>query len=93
MIHNDASVDISKDGQKLIALLPPEKARDNKTFRFGLYSLDPKNLGTTLCVWGFISDPVSLSFSPLGQYVMIGSAASGHWRQSKSVIYYFNYFF
>lgn len=93
MIHNDASVDISKDGDKLIALIPPEIPRDNQTFRFGIYSLKQKNLGERLTVWGYVTGPVSVSFSPLGNYVVVGSAPAEHWIVDRQVIYFCDYFF
>lgn len=93
MIHNDASVDISKDGDKLVALIPPEIPRDNQTFRFGIYSLKENNLGQRLSVWGYVTGPVSVSFSPLGNYVVVGSAPAEHWIVDRQVIIFYDYYF
>lgn len=94
MIHNDASCDITKDGDKLITLIPPDTPRDNQTFRFGIFSILKENLGERLCVWGYVSGPVSLSFSPLGNYVIMGSAPPEHWiDDDRTVIYFYGYFF
>lgn len=76
MIHNDSSVDISQDGEKLVALIPSEERDLVNNLMFGVFSLHPGQLGRTLCIWGYISNAISVSFSPLAQYVVVGSANS-----------------
>lgn len=76
MIHNDASVDISQDGEKLVCLIPPDNFDPGNNLMFGVFSLRPQDMGRTLCVWGFVPNAVSVSFSPLAQYVVVGSAYS-----------------
>ncbi|XP_054708748.1 uncharacterized protein LOC129218490 [Uloborus diversus] len=75
LIHNDASIDISQDGSKLVALIPPDDY-SFKPFIFGVFSLKPHNLGQILCTWGFVSTAISVSFSPLANYIVVGLASS-----------------
>ncbi|GFT73164.1 activating molecule in BECN1-regulated autophagy protein 1 [Nephila pilipes] len=79
LIHNDASVDISQDGDKLVALIPDDtnNADDtNNGLKVAVYSLLPETLGQQLCVYGPVSNPVSVSFSPYSQFILVGITSS-----------------
>lgn len=76
MIHNDASVDITQDGEKLVCLIPNDQNDSPNNLMFAVFSLRKEDFGTRLSIWGYISNAISVSFSPLGRYVVAGSAFS-----------------
>ncbi|GFY40981.1 activating molecule in BECN1-regulated autophagy protein 1 [Trichonephila inaurata madagascariensis] len=68
-IFNDSSVDISQDGEKLVAIALDHK---HHKLKIAVHSLLPHNLGQLLCTYGPVSNPLSVSISPLSQFVFIG---------------------
>ena len=73
-LHNDASTDISADGRLLSAFVPSE----NGFIAFGnvcVFSLQNYNLGQCLFSQKFGPNAISVSFSPLGRYLLVGLAA------------------
>lgn len=72
MLHNDSSIDISQDGEKLVALIP----RFDHFVCFGVFSLKSKSLGKRLCQWGCVTNVISVSLSPLANFALIGYAYS-----------------
>ncbi|CAG9814525.1 unnamed protein product [Phaedon cochleariae] len=73
-IHNDASVDIAKDGTILVTLLP-SGGYLNVTNRLGVYSLRWETLGQCLYTTSFEQNAVSVSLSPLGRHLVVGLAS------------------
>ncbi|CAG9864366.1 unnamed protein product [Phyllotreta striolata] len=73
-IHNDASVDIAKDGTILVTLLP-SGGYLNVTNRLGVYSLRWDTLGQCLYTTSFEQNAVSVSLSPLSQHLVVGLAS------------------
>ncbi|XP_076339584.1 activating molecule in BECN1-regulated autophagy protein 1-like [Tachypleus tridentatus] len=74
-IHNDASVDISSDGELLAALVPNSSGIVH-TAELAVYSLGSQTLGQCLYTWSFGPNAISVSISPLGRYVVVGQASS-----------------
>jgi len=56
-IHNDASVDISRDGQLLVCLVPNAV----NSLNLSLYSLSSSSFGHLLCQWSFGSNAISVN--------------------------------
>ncbi|CAH1966552.1 unnamed protein product [Acanthoscelides obtectus] len=73
-IHNDASVDIAKDGTVLVTLLP-SGGYLNVTNRLGVYSLRWETLGQCLYTTSFEQNAVSVSLSPLSRHLVVGLAS------------------
>lgn len=72
-LHNDASTDISADGRLLSAFVPS----GNGFTEFGnvcVFSLQNYNLGQCLFSQKFGPNAISVSFSPLGRYLLVGLA-------------------
>ncbi|GFU04447.1 hypothetical protein TNCV_1080121 [Trichonephila clavipes] len=72
-IHNDASVDISQDNEKLVAIVLDH---ENHQYKIAVHSLLPHNLGQLLCIYDPCPNPVSVSISPLSQFIFIGMSAA-----------------
>ncbi|XP_063230973.1 uncharacterized protein LOC134535704 isoform X2 [Bacillus rossius redtenbacheri] len=72
-IHNDASIDVSKDGFMLAALLPSDHY-ENFTNTLGVYSLLPESRGQCLYTTSLEQNAVSVSFSPTARHLLIGVA-------------------
>ncbi|GBP66568.1 Activating molecule in BECN1-regulated autophagy protein 1 [Eumeta japonica] len=70
-IHNDASIDISKDGKLLVALLPVPRLR-NMNHRLGVYSLEWGRLGQCLHTASLEQSAVSVALSPTGRHLAVG---------------------
>ncbi|KAI1304191.1 Activating molecule in BECN1-regulated autophagy protein 1 [Halotydeus destructor] len=68
-IHNDASVDISADGNLLAALIPVDSSH---SVNLCVYSLGKVTLGQCLYVWTFGANAISVALSPLSRYVVVG---------------------
>ncbi len=64
-IHNDASVDISRDGAILVTLVPSNLPM---TTVVGVYSLRPQNLGQCYATYSLESSAVSVSLSPTARF-------------------------
>ncbi|XP_060518943.1 uncharacterized protein LOC132697438 isoform X2 [Cylas formicarius] len=73
-IHNDASVDIARDGTILVTLLP-SGGYLNVTNRLGVYSLRWETLGQCLYTTSFEQNAVSVSLSPLSRHLVVGFAS------------------
>ncbi|XP_018336537.1 uncharacterized protein LOC108745023 [Agrilus planipennis] len=73
-IHNDASVDISNDGNILVTLLP-SGGYLNYSNRLGVYSLRWESLGQCLYITSFEQNAVSVSLSPLSRHLVVGLAS------------------
>nr|CAD7196102.1 unnamed protein product [Timema douglasi] len=71
-IHNDASVDVSRDNKILVALLP--NGRYNSTTMLGVYSLEWSSLGQCLYMTSFEQNAVSVSLSPTNRHLLVGLA-------------------
>ncbi|XP_053131363.1 activating molecule in BECN1-regulated autophagy protein 1 isoform X4 [Hemicordylus capensis] len=74
-IYNDASCDISADGQLLAAFIPSSQRGFPDEGILAVYSLAPHNLGETLYTKRFGPNAISVSLSPMGRYVMVGLAS------------------
>ncbi|KAG9508724.1 Activating molecule in BECN1-regulated autophagy protein 1, partial [Fragariocoptes setiger] len=70
-IHNDASIDISNDGQ-LLACLVPQDNTCAPSIDFKIFSLNSKDFGTCYYRWSYGPNAISVSLSPLGRYVVVG---------------------
>ncbi|XP_045520339.1 uncharacterized protein LOC123711685 isoform X2 [Pieris brassicae] len=70
-IHNDASIDISKDGRLLVALLPVPRLR-NTSHWLGVYSLEWPRLGHCLHTAVLEQSAVSVALSPTGRHLAVG---------------------
>jgi len=69
-IHNDASVDISSDGNLLAALVPVESSH---SVNLCIYSLEKATFAQCLYVWTFGANAISVSLSPGdSRYVAVG---------------------
>lgn len=68
-IHNDASVDISKDGTILVTLVPSNLPM---TTVVGVYSLSKHNRGTCYATSSLESSAVSVSLSPTTRHLLVG---------------------
>ncbi|XP_044267364.1 uncharacterized protein LOC123013094 [Tribolium madens] len=73
-IHNDASVDIAKDGTILVTLLP-SGGYLNVTNKLGVYSLRWDTLGQCLYTTSFEQNAVSVALSPLSRHLVVGLAS------------------
>ncbi|KAM4617639.1 activating molecule in BECN1-regulated autophagy protein 1 isoform 2-T2 [Discoglossus pictus] len=74
-IYNDASCDISADGQLLAAFIPSSQRGFPDEGILAVYSLAPHNLGEALFTKRFGPNAISVSLSPMGRYVMVGLAS------------------
>ncbi|XP_077451889.1 activating molecule in BECN1-regulated autophagy protein 1B [Stigmatopora argus] len=74
-IYNDASCDISADGQLLAVFVPSSQRGFPDEGILAIYSLAAHNLGETLYTKRFGPNAISVSLSPLGCYVMVGLAS------------------
>lgn len=70
-IHNDASIDISKDGRLLVALLPVPRLR-NTNHWLGVYSLEWARLGQCLHTAVLEQSAVSVALSPTARHLAVG---------------------
>ncbi|CAG4998607.1 unnamed protein product [Parnassius apollo] len=70
-IHNDASIDISKDGRLLVALLPVPRLR-NTNHWLGVYSLEWSRLGHCLHTAVLEQSAVSVALSPTARHLAVG---------------------
>ncbi|XP_061385715.1 activating molecule in BECN1-regulated autophagy protein 1-like [Danaus plexippus] len=70
-IHNDASIDISKDGRLLVALLPVPRLR-NANHWLGVYSLEWSRLGQCLHTAVLEQNAVSVALSPTARHLAVG---------------------
>ncbi|CAH2066988.1 unnamed protein product, partial [Iphiclides podalirius] len=70
-IHNDASIDISKDGRLLVALLPVPRLR-NTNHWLGVYSLEWPRLGHCLHTAVLEQSAVSVALSPTARHLAVG---------------------
>ncbi|KAJ0181944.1 hypothetical protein K1T71_002666 [Dendrolimus kikuchii] len=73
-IHNDASIDISKDGRLLVALLPVPRLR-NTNHWLGVYSLEWSRLGQCLHTAVLEQSAVSVALSPTARHLAVGLGA------------------
>lgn len=71
-IYNDASIDISSDGQLLACLEPQADAICTPPIDFKIYSLNSKDFATCYYRWSCGPTIRSVSISPLGGYVVVG---------------------
>uniref|UniRef100_A0A8C1DVQ5 Autophagy/beclin-1 regulator 1a n=1 Tax=Cyprinus carpio carpio TaxID=630221 RepID=A0A8C1DVQ5_CYPCA len=74
-IYNDASCDISADGQLLAVFIPSSQRGFPDEGILAVYSLAPHNLGEMLYSRKFGPNAISVSLSPMGRYVMVGLAS------------------
>ncbi|XP_013878459.1 activating molecule in BECN1-regulated autophagy protein 1B [Austrofundulus limnaeus] len=74
-IYNDASCDISADGQLLAVFIPSSQRGFPDEGILAIYSLAPHNLGEMLYTKRFGPNAISVSLSPVGCYVMVGLAS------------------
>ncbi|XP_032439251.1 activating molecule in BECN1-regulated autophagy protein 1B isoform X1 [Xiphophorus hellerii] len=74
-IYNDASCDISADGQLLAVFIPSSQRGFPDEGILAIYSLAPHNLGEMLYTKRFGPNAISVSLSPMGCYVMVGLAS------------------
>ncbi|TRY87222.1 hypothetical protein DNTS_031740 [Danionella cerebrum] len=74
-IYNDASCDISADGQLLAVFIPSSQRGFADEGILAVYSLAPHNLGEMLYTKRFGANAISVSLSPMGCYVMVGLAS------------------
>nr|XP_046205677.1 activating molecule in BECN1-regulated autophagy protein 1-like isoform X3 [Oncorhynchus gorbuscha] len=74
-IYNDASCDISADGQLLAVFIPSSQWGFPDEGILAIYSLSPHNLGEMLYSKRFGPNAISVSLSPMGHYVMVGLAS------------------
>lgn len=68
-IHNDASVDMNEEGTLLAALVPIE---NSASVNLCIYSLEKKSFAQCLFLWTFGGNAISVSLSPLSQFVVVG---------------------
>ncbi|XP_010897679.2 activating molecule in BECN1-regulated autophagy protein 1a isoform X3 [Esox lucius] len=73
-IYNDASCDISADGQLLAVFVPGQRGFPDEGI-LAVYSLAPHNLGEMLYSKRFGPNAISVSLSPMSRYVMVGLAS------------------
>ncbi|KAJ8402904.1 hypothetical protein AAFF_G00362180 [Aldrovandia affinis] len=74
-IYNEASCDISADGQLLAVFIPSSQRGYPDVGVLAVYSLAPHNLGEMLYTKRFGPNAISVSLSPMGCYVMVGLAS------------------
>lgn len=80
-IHNDGSVDVSPCGRLLVALVP-----DSVGVTLSVFSLEEATMGQMLYNWGFGPNAVSVSFSPLSRYIVVGLASSRYVSPQREVV-------
>lgn len=68
-IHNDASIDISNDGDLLACLVPVESTL---SINLCIYSLERKTFAQCFYVWTFGSNAISVSLSSMSRYIVVG---------------------
>ncbi|KAI0208440.1 Activating molecule in BECN1-regulated autophagy protein 1 [Lamellibrachia satsuma] len=73
-MHNDTSCDISKDGTLLTTFVPSHQGFPDDTI-LGVFSLCPETLGQCMFTKSFGPNAISVSLSPLNNYVLVGLAA------------------
>ncbi|XP_064628736.1 activating molecule in BECN1-regulated autophagy protein 1-like [Lineus longissimus] len=73
-LHNDTSAEISQDGHLLATFVPSHRGFPDDTI-LAVYSLEPDTLGQCWYTKGFGPNAISVSISPLNQYVLVGLAA------------------
>lgn len=79
-IHNDASCDISSDGNLLATFVPSAQGFPDDGV-VAVYSLEKATLGQCLFAKKFGPNAISISLSPLNRYIMVGLAARRlHWH-------------
>ncbi|XP_078586695.1 activating molecule in BECN1-regulated autophagy protein 1-like isoform X1 [Branchiostoma floridae x Branchiostoma japonicum] len=83
-IHNDASIDISKDGCYLATFIPSHRGFPDDAV-LSIISLQKDTLGDILYAKSFAAssgpNAISVSISPLGNYVLVGLASRMlHWQ-------------
>ncbi|KAI8499564.1 mitophagy [Branchiostoma belcheri] len=79
-IHNDASIDISKDGCNLATFIPSHRGFPDDAV-LSIISLQKDSLGDILYAKSFGPNAISVSISPLGNYVLVGLASRMlHWQ-------------
>uniref|UniRef100_A0A8C5EH94 Autophagy/beclin-1 regulator 1b n=1 Tax=Gouania willdenowi TaxID=441366 RepID=A0A8C5EH94_GOUWI len=74
-IYNDASCDISADGQLLAVFIPSSQRGFPDEGILAIYSLAAHNLGEMLYTKRFGPNAISVSLSPMSCYVMVGLAS------------------
>ncbi|KAL1007029.1 hypothetical protein UPYG_G00080940 [Umbra pygmaea] len=74
-IYNDASCDISADGQLLAVFIPSSQRGFPDEGILAVYSLASHNLGEMLYSKRFGPNAISVSLSPMSRYVMVGLAS------------------
>lgn len=80
-ITNDGSVDVSPCGRLLVALVP-----DTVGVTLTVFSLEEASMGQVLYTWGFGPNAVSVSFSPLSRYIVVGLASSRYMSPQREVV-------
>lgn len=79
-IHNDASCDISNDGQLLATLVPSAQGFPDDGV-VAVFSLQKANFGQCVFTKKFGPNAISISLSPHNQFIMVGLAARRlHWH-------------
>lgn len=74
-IHNDSSVDISRDG-KIIACLVPRDDACVPTFTLKIFSLRSEDFGVCYHEWAQGPNAMSVSLSPSANFVVVGLASN-----------------
>jgi len=74
-------VDLSPCGRLLVALVP-----DSVGVTLSVFSLEESTMGQLLYTWGFGPNAVSVSFSPLSRYVVVGLASSRYLSPQREVV-------
>ena len=73
-LHNDSSCDISSDGRYLATFVPIHRGFPDDTV-LAVYSLLPESKGQCLYTKSFGPNVVSVSISPLSNYILVGLAS------------------
>lgn len=68
-IYNDASIDISSDGDLLACLVPVESTL---SINLCIYSLEKKTFAQCFYVWTFGANAISVSLSSMARYIVVG---------------------
>ncbi|XP_074604087.1 activating molecule in BECN1-regulated autophagy protein 1-like [Brevipalpus obovatus] len=71
-IQNDASIDISQNGDLLACLVPVESST---SVNLCIYSLNPQTFAQCFYVWTFGSNALSVSLSEMSRYILVGLAS------------------
>lgn len=71
-IQNDASIDISQNGDLLACLVPVESST---SVNLCIYSLSPRTFAQCFYVWTFGSNALSVSLSEMSRYILVGLAS------------------